>query len=76
MNLLLSTDQWKGQESFGYARADSWNETHLEGFDLIPSDNAPLRVHPGSHPTGERQTSRTTSPAWNARYTVTSALDW
>ncbi|PSP82399.1 chemotaxis protein [Halobacteriales archaeon QS_1_68_17] len=59
-NLLLSTDQWTGQESFGQARInwlvdqpeldtrghpESWNAAHTDGFDLIPSDPPPVPLH-------------------------------
>ncbi len=57
MNLLLSTRQWEGHESAGFARTnwilnqeeygrrgqdDSWNEAFTEAISCIPSDPAPV----------------------------------
>jgi multiple sugar transport system substrate-binding protein len=57
MNLLLSTRQWEGHESAGFARSNwileqqeynrrgqdhSWNEAFIEAINCVPSDPAPI----------------------------------
>ncbi|PSP83247.1 chemotaxis protein [Halobacteriales archaeon QS_1_68_17] len=90
MNLLLSTDQWKGQETYGHARANwlsdqpemtkrghkgSWLAAHEEAVSLVPSDPPPVPLHTPQNMDIMSVAAEAMHDAITGRRTASAALD-